>query len=60
MRTFLRIVGRALASRRGQSIVEYALILALVVIAVVAALTSLGAEAPVPLQNVSNTLANAT
>jgi pilus assembly protein Flp/PilA len=47
-------------SRKGQSLVEYALILALVAIVVIVALTALGQHSKAVMSNVSNTLANAT
>ncbi|MCK4283609.1 MAG: Flp family type IVb pilin [Candidatus Brocadiae bacterium] len=49
----------ALHSKKGQSLVEYALILALVAIVVIAALTALGGEASNKMTEVSNTLQNA-
>jgi len=49
-----------LRSRKGQSLVEYALILALVAIVVIVALTALGQHTSNAMSNVSNTLANAT
>lgn len=48
----------ALRSRKGQSLVEYALILALVAIVVITALTALGGNAQNSLSNVSNTIGN--
>jgi len=50
----------ALRSRKGQSLVEYALILALVAIVVIVALTALGGHTREAMSNVSNTLGNAT
>ena len=49
-----------LRSKKGQSLVEYALILALVAIVVIVALTALGGESRNVMSNVSNALANAT
>ncbi len=49
----------ALRSKKGQSLVEYALILALVAIVVIAALTALGGEATNKMTQVANTLGNA-
>jgi pilus assembly protein Flp/PilA len=49
-----------LRSKKGQSLVEYALILALVAIVVIVALTALGGETQNAMQNVANTLGNAT
>jgi len=49
-----------LRSKGGQSLVEYALILALVAIVVIVALTALGGEASNAMGNVANTLDNAT
>lgn len=53
-------VWSALRSKRGQSLVEYALILALVAIVVIVALTALGGEAGNAMGNVANTLSNST
>ncbi|MFO8009090.1 MAG: Flp family type IVb pilin [Candidatus Brocadiia bacterium] len=50
---------RWLSRRRGQGIVEYALILCLVAIVVVAAVTALGESLPGPLNETSNALADA-
>jgi pilus assembly protein Flp/PilA len=50
----------ALRSGKGQSLVEYALILALVAIVVITALTALGSGAKDAMENVSNTISNAT
>jgi pilus assembly protein Flp/PilA len=50
----------ALRSKKGQSLVEYALILALVAIVVIVALTALGGQTQNAMQNVANTLGNAT
>lgn len=46
----------ALKEKKGQSLVEYALILALVAIVVITALTALGGEASNTMQNVSDTI----
>ena len=46
----------ALRSKKGQSLVEYALILALVAIVVIVALTALGGQAESAMGNVANTL----
>jgi pilus assembly protein Flp/PilA len=48
----------AFRSRRGQSLVEYALILALVAIVVIVALTALGGHTRDAMSNVSNTIGN--
>ena len=56
MRGFMTEVWMALRSKKGQSLVEYALILALVAIVVIAALTALGSHASNTLANVANTL----
>jgi len=53
-------VWQAVRSKRGQSLVEYALILALVAIVVIVALTALGSHTQNAMSNVANTLANAT
>jgi len=53
-------VWMALRSKKGQSLVEYALILALVAIVVIVALTALGSHTEKAMSNVANTLANAT
>ena len=53
-------VWTALRSRKGQSLVEYALILALVAIVVITALTALGGHTENAMQNVADTLSNAT
>ncbi len=44
----------ALKSEKGQSLVEYALILALVAIVVITALTALGGQAGTAMQEVAN------
>jgi len=49
-----------LRSEKGQSLVEYALILALVALVVIVALTALGSHTSNAMGNVSNTLGNAT
>jgi len=46
----------ALQTKKGQSLVEYALILALVAIVVITALTALGGKASNTMTNVSNAL----
>jgi pilus assembly protein Flp/PilA len=53
-------VWMALKSKKGQSLVEYALILALVAIVVITALTALGGSARDAMQNVSNVIGNST
>ncbi|MHC4481526.1 MAG: Flp family type IVb pilin [Planctomycetota bacterium] len=60
MKRFLVKLWVALRSKKGQSLVEYALILALVAIVVIVALTALGANTESALSNVSNVLGNAT
>ena len=60
MGRFLTKVWMALRSKKGQSLVEYALILALVAIVVIVALTALGGHTQNAMSNVANTLANAT
>ncbi|MCK4375957.1 MAG: Flp family type IVb pilin [Candidatus Brocadiae bacterium] len=50
----------ALRSKKGQSLVEYALILALVAIVVIVALTALGGHTENAMGNVANVLSNAT
>ena len=47
---------RKLREKKGQSLVEYALILALVAIVVIAALTTLGEEVGNRMNTVTNTL----
>jgi pilus assembly protein Flp/PilA len=59
MSRFLTKLWLALKSEKGQSLVEYALILALVAIVVITALTALGGEASEKMEEVSNTLENA-
>jgi pilus assembly protein Flp/PilA len=46
----------ALRSKKGQSLVEYALILALVAIVVIVALTVLGSQTSAAMSNVTNHL----
>jgi pilus assembly protein Flp/PilA len=60
MRRFLLRAWAALRSKKGQSLVEYALILALVAIVVITALTALGGHTENAMSNVANTLANST
>ncbi len=59
MNRFLVKLWLALHSTKGQSLVEYALILALVAIVVIAALTALGGEAANKMTQVSDTIGNA-
>ena len=59
MKRFLFKVWMALRSEKGQSLVEYALILALVAIVVITALTALGTQAESTMQNVANTVGGA-
>ena len=59
MTRFLVKLWLALHSKKGQSLVEYALILALVAIVVIAALTALGGEAANKMEQVSGTIGNA-
>ncbi|MGD2176125.1 MAG: hypothetical protein PVJ27_12030 [Candidatus Brocadiaceae bacterium] len=56
MASVLRKLRRRLLSRDGQGVVEYALILCLVTMVVVAAMTALGESVPEPLNEVSVTL----
>jgi len=56
MARLLTKVWLALRSKKGQSLVEYALILALVAIVVIVALTSLGQHASATMGNVTNHL----
>jgi pilus assembly protein Flp/PilA len=51
-------VWMTLRSKKGQSLVEYALILALVAIVVITALTALGGQARDAMDNVSNVIGN--
>ena len=60
MKRFLVRTWLALRTRKGQSLVEYALILALVAIVVITALTALGGHTENAMSNVANTLGNAT
>ncbi len=60
MKRIMRKVWQTVRSKRGQSLVEYALILALVAIVVIVALTALGGHTQNAMSNVANTLANAT
>lgn len=60
MKLVLFKVWQALRSKKGQSLVEYALILALVAIVVIVALTALGDHTTNAMGNVANTLSNAT
>ncbi len=59
MKRFALRVWTALKSKKGQSLVEYALILALVAIVVIVALTALGGHTENAMQNVANVLGNA-
>ena len=52
----MRKVWMKIRSRKGQSLVEYALILALVAIVVIAALTALGGKTTNTMTTVSNAL----
>ena len=56
----MRKLWRKLREKEGQSLVEYALILALVAIVVIAALTTLGEEVSNKMNDVSGTLGNTT
>ena len=56
MRLLLTKLWMALRSKKGQSLVEYALILALVAIVVIVALTALGQHATNAMNNVNNHL----
>lgn len=60
MKRVMQRVWQAVRSKKGQSLVEYALILALVAIVVIVALTALGSHTQNAMSNVANTLANAT
>lgn len=60
MERFFARAWRALRSRKGQSLVEYALILALVAIVVITALTALGGHTEDAISNVGNVIGNAT
>jgi len=57
---FLVKLWLAMRSEKGQSLVEYALILALVAIVVITALTALGGQASNAMSNVANTIGNTT
>ena len=57
---FLVRIWSALKGKKGQSLVEYVLILALVAIVVITALTALGGGAEDAMSNVANTISNAT
>ncbi len=59
MKRFMAKMWVALRSKKGQSLVEYALILALVAIVVIVALTALGGHTENAMQNVANVLSNA-
>jgi len=52
----MRKLWKKIKERKGQSLVEYALILALVAIVVIAALTTLGRSASNKLQETTNAL----
>ena len=54
MSRFLTRMWLAMRSEKGQSLVEYALILALVAIVVIAALSVLGTEARTQMETVGN------
>lgn len=56
----MRELWEKLREDEGQSLVEYALILALVAIVVIAALTTLGSEVSNKMNDVSGTLGNTT
>ncbi|KPK59115.1 MAG: hypothetical protein AMK73_08830 [Planctomycetes bacterium SM23_32] len=58
MKVKLLKLWRTLRCQKGQSLVEYALILALVAIVVIVALTSLGQGAENAMSNVANTIGN--
>ncbi len=60
MKHFLTKVWLVLQSKKGQSLVEYALILALVAIVVIVALTALGEHSSNAMGNVANTIGNTT
>jgi pilus assembly protein Flp/PilA len=57
VRLLLTKVWMAMRSKKGQSLVEYALILALVAIVVIVALTALGSHTSKAMGNVANTIA---
>jgi len=56
MSPFMTKAWIALRSKKGQSLVEYALILALVAIVVIVALTVLGSQTSAAMSNVTNHL----
>jgi len=56
MRRLMTKLWLAMRSDKGQSLVEYALILALVAIVVITALTALGGRASDQMQNVADTI----
>ena len=60
MTRFMTKLWLAMQSKRGQSLVEYALILALVAIVVITALTTLGGHATNAMNSVASDLGNAT
>jgi pilus assembly protein Flp/PilA len=60
MKRFLAKLWLAMKSQKGQSLVEYALILALVAIVVITALTALGGEASNAMNQVGGEIGNAT
>ncbi len=59
MKRMLQKFWMALKSKKGQSLVEYALILALVALVVSVALTALGGHTSNAMENVANVLGNA-
>ena len=59
MNSFLTKMWLAMKSEKGQGLVEYALILALVAIVVIAALTVLGGEARDAMNDVAEEIGNA-
>ncbi len=60
MTRFMTKLWLAMRSKKGQSLVEYALILALVAIVVITALTTLGGHASNAMNSVATDLGNAT
>ncbi len=60
MSRFITRMWLAMRSEKGQSLVEYALILALVAIVVIAALSVLGGEVTTKFDQVSNTIGDET
>jgi pilus assembly protein Flp/PilA len=52
----MKSLWKTMRARKGQSLVEYALILALVAIVVITALTALGGKASNTMNNVANSL----